>query len=50
MSEANSLGREGSVSLIHLDLPRTFPMLSIFQDEGPLHQSLANVLKEYVCY
>ncbi|EGC36346.1 hypothetical protein DICPUDRAFT_47207 [Dictyostelium purpureum] len=49
-SEANSLGREGSVSLIHLDLPRTFPMLSIFQDEGPLHQSLANVLEAYVCY
>eukprot|EP01133_Synstelium_polycarpum_P008376 gene8376-9845_t len=45
-----SLGREGTVTLIHLDLPRTFPMLSIFQDEGPLHQSLANVLEAYVCY
>ncbi|KYQ91551.1 RabGAP/TBC domain-containing protein [Tieghemostelium lacteum] len=49
-SESSSLGREGSVSLIHLDLPRTFPMLSIFQQEGPLHQSLANVLEAYVCY
>ncbi|KAK5584183.1 hypothetical protein RB653_005791 [Dictyostelium firmibasis] len=49
-SEAKSLGREKTVSLIHLDLPRTFPMLSIFQDEGPLHQSLANVLEAYVCY
>ncbi|KAM9968471.1 hypothetical protein ACTFIW_002909 [Dictyostelium discoideum] len=49
-SEARSLGREKTVSLIHLDLPRTFPMLSIFQDEGPLHQSLANVLEAYVCY
>ncbi|EGG23720.1 RabGAP/TBC domain-containing protein [Cavenderia fasciculata] len=45
-----SLGREGTVTLIQLDLPRTFPMLSIFQNEGPLHQSLANVLEAYVCY
>jgi len=49
-TESNSLGREGTVSLIHLDLPRTFPMLSIFQDDGPLHQSLANILEAYVCY
>eukprot|EP01132_Coremiostelium_polycephalum_P002162 gene2162-2661_t len=49
-SENSSLGREGSVSLIHLDLPRTFPMLSIFQTDGPCHQSLANVLEAYVCY
>ncbi|GAM28827.1 hypothetical protein SAMD00019534_120030, partial [Acytostelium subglobosum LB1] len=45
-----SLGREGTVTLIHLDLPRTFPKLSIFQDEGPYHEKLAAVLEAYVCY
>jgi len=49
-SEGQSLGREGSVQLIHLDLPRTFPMLSIFQKGGPYHQCLANVLEAYACY
>eukprot|EP01113_Clastostelium_recurvatum_P041754 TRINITY_DN6686_c0_g1_i2.p1 TRINITY_DN6686_c0_g1~~TRINITY_DN6686_c0_g1_i2.p1 ORF type:complete len:297 (+),score=73.68 TRINITY_DN6686_c0_g1_i2:541-1431(+) len=48
--EGQALGREGSVQLIHLDLPRTFPMLSIFQKGGPCHQNLANVLEAYACY
>ncbi|EFA78769.1 RabGAP/TBC domain-containing protein [Heterostelium album PN500] len=46
----SSLGREGTVTLIQLDLPRTFPMLSIFQNEGPYHHKLAAVLEAYVCY
>jgi len=50
VSQSQSLGREGSVQLIQLDLSRTFPMLSIFQKSGPYHQSLANVLEAYTCY
>ncbi len=45
-----ALGREGTVALVHLDLPRTFPALSIFQAGGPCHGQLAQVLEAYVCY
>jgi hypothetical protein len=48
--EGAALGREGTVALVHLDLPRTFPALSIFQDGGPCHGQLASVLEAYVCY
>lgn len=48
--EGAALGREGSVALVHLDLPRTFPALSIFQTGGPCHGQLAAVLEAYVCY
>ncbi|PRP83341.1 drainin [Planoprotostelium fungivorum] len=44
------LGREDTVDLIHLDLPRTFPALSIFQPDGPCHNQLKDVLEAYVCY
>lgn len=48
--EGAALGREGTVALVHLDLPRTFPALSIFQAGGPCHAQLAQVLEAYVCY
>jgi len=48
--ESAALGREGTVALVHLDLPRTFPALSIFQTGGPCHGQLASVLEAYVCY
>ena len=38
------------MSLIQLDLGRTFPALALFQPDGPLHQSLSEVLEAYVCY
>ena len=34
------IGREGSLKVIDLDLPRTFPALSFFQPDGPLHPEL----------
>jgi len=49
-AEGASLGREGTVQLIQLDLPRTFPALSIFQQGGPCHHQLASVLEAWTCY
>eukprot|EP01087_Luapelamoeba_hula_P011202 TRINITY_DN3015_c0_g2_i4.p1 TRINITY_DN3015_c0_g2~~TRINITY_DN3015_c0_g2_i4.p1 ORF type:complete len:835 (-),score=195.61 TRINITY_DN3015_c0_g2_i4:29-2533(-) len=49
--EVSSLiGKENTVNLIPLDLPRTFPCLSFFQEDGPLREPLANILEAYVCY
>ncbi|XP_065176008.1 TBC1 domain family member 12-like [Sycon ciliatum] len=42
--------REASVQLIHLDVRRTFPLLGIFQEGGPLHKDLHDVLCAYSCY
>jgi hypothetical protein len=42
--------RVNSVSLIELDLPRTFPALTIFNKDGPCHQQLLEILEAYVCY
>jgi len=42
-------GKEKSVSVIVLDLPRTFPGLSFFQPGGPCHDQLKNVLEAFVC-
>jgi hypothetical protein len=44
------IGKENTVSLIPLDLPRTFPCLSFFQVGGPSHGPLGQVLEAYVCY
>ena len=45
-----SVGREGTLELIRLDVSRTFPQLCIFQHGGPYYQLLHNVLGAYVCY
>ena len=45
-----SLCTEGSLRLIGQDLPRTFPELAFFHGDGPLAQSLQDVLEAYVCY
>lgn len=39
-----------SMTLIQRDIPRTFPTLSFFHDDGPLASSLDHVLKAYACY
>eukprot|EP00127_Corallochytrium_limacisporum_P000258 Clim_evm5s9 gene=Clim_evmTU5s9 len=36
--------------LIEIDTPRTFGWLRIFAPDGPLHQSLENVLNAWCCY
>mmetsp|Transcript_21748 Transcript_21748/g.61126 ORF Transcript_21748/g.61126 Transcript_21748/m.61126 type:complete len:477 (+) Transcript_21748:84-1514(+) len=48
--EGESLGREGSVGLIPVDLHRTFPWLNIFQVGGPYYDFLREVLEAFVCY
>ena len=44
------IGREGSIVLIDTDLPRTFPELQMFGEEGPLYQRLREILEVYTCY
>ena len=41
------LGREGTVSRIKVDLPRTFPQLAFFNPGGPLHERLRDVLQTF---
>ena len=50
IEESKIIGREGSVSFIPLDLHRTFSAFCFFQPEGPLHDSLKEVLEAYVSY
>lgn len=45
-----AVSRADSVSVIDIDLNRTFPDLRIFQTDGPLHDSLRRVLEAYVAY
>eukprot|EP01127_Copromyxa_protea_P022210 TRINITY_DN7880_c0_g1_i2.p1 TRINITY_DN7880_c0_g1~~TRINITY_DN7880_c0_g1_i2.p1 ORF type:complete len:500 (+),score=110.62 TRINITY_DN7880_c0_g1_i2:195-1502(+) len=42
--------KEPSITLISLDLPRTFPALSFFQVGGPLHHDLRRILEAFVCF
>ncbi len=46
----DSVGLEGSVEVIKLDLSRTFPHLGIFQQGGPYHSALDDLLSAYVCF
>ena len=39
-SSENNIGKESTVHLIPIDLPRTFPHLSFFHPEGPLYSQL----------
>jgi len=48
--EEDTIGKEGTVTLIPLDLPRTFPALSFFAENGPYHPKLREVLEAYVCH
>ncbi|KAL6041144.1 TBC1 domain family member 14 [Balamuthia mandrillaris] len=48
--ESFASNKESTVHLITLDLPRTFPCLSFFQEGGPSHVPLAQVLEAYVCF
>lgn len=50
MSCSDGVGLEGSVEVIKLDLSRTFPHLGIFQEGGPYHRALDDLLSAYVCF
>lgn len=50
MVQSSEIGREDTVELIPLDLPRTFPALTFFSQDGPYHPLLRQVLEAYVCY
>jgi len=41
---------EESLQLVSLDVSRTFPQLGIFQEGGPYHSTLRDLLGAYVCY
>jgi len=43
-------GKEGTLGLIQLDIPRTFPELAFFAEGGPLHDPLRDVLEAYTCF
>ena len=45
-----SIGKEISLNLIDVDLPRTFPQLKLFDSTGPFHAKLKEVLETYACY
>jgi len=38
------------LQLVSLDVSRTFPQLGIFQEGGPYHSTLRDLLGAYVCY
>ncbi|XP_067657722.1 TBC1 domain family member 14-like isoform X1 [Haliotis asinina] len=42
--------KEDSVTVIKLDVSRTFPQLCIFQKGGPYHDLLHSLLGAYACY
>mmetsp|Transcript_17980 Transcript_17980/g.26949 ORF Transcript_17980/g.26949 Transcript_17980/m.26949 type:complete len:491 (+) Transcript_17980:102-1574(+) len=42
--------REDSMRIIQADIPRTFPQLKFFHQEGPFHEPLLQILQSYVCY
>ncbi|KNC47815.1 TBC1 domain family member 14 [Thecamonas trahens ATCC 50062] len=48
--ETSLAPREHSLLGIYLDLPRTYPELSIFDEGGPMHDQLRDVLGAFVCY
>jgi len=50
LTHSQGVGLEDSVDVIKLDLSRTFPHLAIFQDGGPFHQVLGDLLSAYVCF
>lgn len=41
---------ESIAYLIKLDVSRTFPQLGLFQENGPLHQSLSDILAAYAVF
>ena len=47
---SDGVGLESSVEGIELDLSRTFPHLGIFQQGGPYHHVLGDLLSAYVCF
>lgn len=49
--EADEEDKNESVAFqINLDVSRTFPQLGLFQENGPLHQSLSDILAAYAVF
>jgi Rab-GTPase-TBC domain len=48
--KAELRSKENSMQLIATDIPRTFPHLKIFHNDGPLYQPLVDVLQAFVVY
>jgi hypothetical protein len=48
--DQEQINKEHSLRLIETDIPRTFPLLKIFHENGPLHEPLVDVLQAYVAY
>ena len=44
------IDHEDTLNLIPVDIGRTFPHLGFFQEGGPSHEDLKNILEAYVCY
>mmetsp|Transcript_33855 Transcript_33855/g.81953 ORF Transcript_33855/g.81953 Transcript_33855/m.81953 type:complete len:1045 (+) Transcript_33855:60-3194(+) len=42
--------RESTIACIPLDLPRTFPTLAFFQEDGPLYNDCRTILEAYTFY
>ena len=45
-----AVGREPSLRLIAVDIPRTYPTLAFFHAEGPLAAPLHRILEAYACF
>jgi hypothetical protein len=45
-----AVGREPSLRLIAVDIPRTYPTLAFFHADGPLAAPLHRVLEAYACF
>ena len=50
LSSSNMIGREATISLLHTDVPRTFPSLGLFDESGPYYAQVLDLLTIYACY
>ena len=42
--------KEKSISIIETDLPRTFPMLGLFKEEGAYFEALRRMLESFAIH
>ena len=50
MEGFDGIGNEHSLKLIDTDLPRTFPSLRLFDEDGPYYNQLRTVLETFACF
>ena len=50
MEGFDGIGNEYSLKLIDTDLPRTFPSLQLFNEDGPYYNQLRTVLETFACF